>query len=315
MSSTDIYEFEDSAAAQLPASAESVFDDDVPPAGTPCAGCKSLGHWCPAKCYRGESTALCRSCASGVDCEVVASKLRAAQVAESGEIVLQRFDQPPMPCRSIPVAPGSAVQAAPAASAARLPYTPDPEALRMPKQEVQRERYARPLPQLPPVRIVGKARKLPAPRIAAPRRVNPLRLPEPKKVEEVASVSEFNEVTEEIKEQIRNAPASESNAALAKRLNIAQHNIYYHRKGKGSPSAKAGDAAKDPEPTHCGPSTAIDIVGVAERVHAMAPGTAAARVPESITVSVTLTPAQLDGWFMRLSLAEKAKIALDNITF
>lgn len=82
---TDIFEFDDQAepveieraeiepvslgAALIEAAIEAVIaaiDDDVPPAGTACAGCKSLGHWCSAKCYRGEDTPLCRACADGM---------------------------------------------------------------------------------------------------------------------------------------------------------------------------------------------------------------------------------------------------------
>src|ERR1700735_4621536 len=207
MSTADIFDFDENAPDRAPALPGSAFDDDVPPAGTPCAGCKSLGHWCPAKCYRGESTALCIPCANGVDCQVVVAKLNAAQGWESDEFVLERFDRPPAPCRSISVASGLAVQTAPVANVARLPYTPDPEALRMPKQEIKRERYARPLPQLPPVRIVGKPKEIPDPEAEAAREIVPVRAPELEKSEGVKAMPQFNEITDAVKEQIRNAPA------------------------------------------------------------------------------------------------------------
>lgn len=324
MISTEIFELDDSAAAPLPAALD-VSDDDVPPAGTPCAGCKSMSHWCPAKCYRGESTALCRACANGVDCDVVIAKIRAAQISESGDIVIERFERPPAPCRSITIAPGLAVQAKPAAAATGLPYTPDPEALRMPKREMQRERYARPVPQLPPVRIVGKPKELPAPKVETPWNIETVRLPEPKKSEGAKVVTQFSKVTEAIKEQIRNAPKSESSADLAVRLNIAPHNIWYWRNGKHAQPArtiKAAQPSKPAKPVPSRPSTssnAIDIVDVAQRLHAMGPAPAPVPVPapevEGITVSVVFTNAGMDAWWNRLTLAEKAKIALGNITF
>ncbi len=169
MSSTEIFEFEEEAASQLPAVAGGVFDDDVPPAGTQCAGCRAMGHWCAAKRYCGESKALCLPCANGVDCDVVTALRRAKQISESGEIVLDRFDRPPAPCRSIRVAPGVVVQTKHALTAAHLPYTPDPAVLRESKREIQRERVARPLPQLPPVRVMGKPKELPEGVKAMPR--------------------------------------------------------------------------------------------------------------------------------------------------
>ncbi len=94
------------------ASAELVDDSDVPPAGTPCRGCRGLGHFCPAKCYRGESTALCRACANGVDCEVVAVKLRREEEILLGiaDPQLARFDHPASAPRDVtPVDPAKLI--------------------------------------------------------------------------------------------------------------------------------------------------------------------------------------------------------------
>lgn len=294
MSSTEIFDFDDSGVERVPSFLDGAPDEDVPPAGTPCAGCRKMRHWCAAKCYRGEATALCLACANGIDCDVVTALRRAKQISESGEIVLDRFDHPPPPCRSIPVAPGM-LPPKPAPAAARLPYTPDPEALRMPKREIQRERYARPLPQLPPVRIVGKPKEL---------------------QEGEKAMRQVSAAIEELKNQIRNAPPGESAADLAKRLNVPVWKIYQYRDKKAAPAPtpKASTPKQATKPAlakaaPAKPSTAIDIVGVAERVHAMAPASAP---EESITVSVTLTADGLEKWFSGLSLADKAKILLGN---
>lgn len=49
------------------------FDaDDRPPAGTECAQCRQLDHYCPAKGYCGEYP-LCLACGGGVACEQLAA--------------------------------------------------------------------------------------------------------------------------------------------------------------------------------------------------------------------------------------------------
>jgi hypothetical protein len=63
------------------------FDEgDRPAAGTACAGCRLLGHWCPAKGMCGE-TALCLSCGRGEVCGQALSveKMRSGLGAEMFE--------------------------------------------------------------------------------------------------------------------------------------------------------------------------------------------------------------------------------------
>lgn len=73
------------------------YEEDVPPAGTACAGCRRLGHYCMAKRYCGESSALCMACATGEDCSVVTARRK------TEEQLLERFDMPAGECRSLPL--------------------------------------------------------------------------------------------------------------------------------------------------------------------------------------------------------------------
>ena len=69
------------------------YEEDVPPAGTRCAGCRD--HWCAARCYRGNETPLCLGCANGVDCDVI----RARRMTE--DELLGRFNSPATDVRDV----------------------------------------------------------------------------------------------------------------------------------------------------------------------------------------------------------------------
>jgi hypothetical protein len=109
---TDILDFEDEVspaavievapAPELEADQADLIDwDDVPPAGTACAGCKSLGHWCAAKCYRAIDSPLCVACANGIDCAVVLARLKREEPRWMAEITPEKFDTPAGPVRNV----------------------------------------------------------------------------------------------------------------------------------------------------------------------------------------------------------------------
>jgi hypothetical protein len=306
--SDQLFEFGDHAqlasAVTREEAEQSLFSDDVPPAGTPCAWCGSFGHWCQAKrLFVGDGVMpeapVCIACSEGRDCSVVAARLK------TEEQVLSRFN-----------APAGVVRNVTPADPAKRVVVEKPEVRRsvsgrelgasakaVPLQGMSRRERYEPIVERPKPEVASiVVREVKAPAL----------VPAPKAEEAMPQVVAL---TEEIKEKIRTADPAEAAAALAKRLNIKPHLVYYWRERFAviaarttKPAAKQTKLAKTP---HRGVS--IDIVGVSERIHAMAEP--AAPVPETIeaNVSITVNTSRLDAWWQALPAATKAEIALASI--
>lgn len=331
---TDIFEFDDQAepveieraeiepvslgAALVEAALDialGAIDDDVPPAGTACASCKSLGHWCAAKCYRGEDTPLCRACADGVDCSVVAAKLRRVEEDFFVAMLPGRHDNPVSPVRNVtPVDPAKRV------------VVPTPEEL---KRNFTGRAVGVDAPDMRSMPAAQERQLIVKPKrerlmLTAPAEVEsePIE-PEAdeKEVEKESEPMAFATVTEAIIDEIRKASLGENNSELGRRLNIHNATVFYYRKKfkkeSSSPRLPAvkKTAAKKTAPKKKAALTiqggaSIDIVGVAERIHAMAPASSGA-----VTLSVTFTDAGVDAWWAKLSLVEKVKLVVANVVF
>lgn len=347
---SDVLAFVDEELVPAPADWQECFvDDDVPPAGTACQGCKLLGHFCAAKCYRGESSTLCLACANGVDCPVVRSKpkLESFFIAE---LEPARHDNPASPVRNVtPV------------DAAQRVVAPDPPMVRrnsnglalgtdacgrestepLPTARVEKRPTERYIPaELDGLTFAESGNKITL-RAKPAALLLPVSTDGPEvqkerdapltKVERVGKPMAYATMTEAIKDEIRRAPESENNSDLGRRLNVGNATVFYWRnklkaaalKQSAKAARRAGQpVAKAKEPQVIEGSGAgvagvsIDIVGVAERVHALGPVETATRASsEAITVSVTFTHAGVDAWWARLSLAEKVKVTTSNIVF
>lgn len=79
-------------------------DEDVPPAGTPCAPCRAGGHFCQTKKWAGKTdVALCDPCAFGVDC----ARFAAVKLVTEGsdEFVFESEPMQPAPPPVISIQP------------------------------------------------------------------------------------------------------------------------------------------------------------------------------------------------------------------
>lgn len=316
MSSVNIFEFGD---AELPTLDELVtpaleasplreadaedFDwgDDVPSAGTACAWCKALGngHWCQAKRFWGQGrTPICAPCGDGEDCSVVASR------SKGEEELLTRFDHSASPVRVIALADGVERVVIEARRRRLLDYEPSAAALQMAKREPARERY-----QPPAAHSVAKSV------FEAVLDTGPA---VPEKVGKVMG----QRLTESQLQKIKDAPAGESASQIARRLGInmkaCSHHLTRFRKARAKgldaplylsigrkPMSERGLAPK----VAVSRPNAIDIVGVSERIHALA--TPAAPTIEGVAgeARISISSDRLDAWWGRLTPAKKAELA------
>jgi hypothetical protein len=134
------------------------FDEgDRPAAGTACAGCRLLGHWCPAKGMCGE-TALCLSCGRGEVCGQALSveKMRSGFGAEMFEAEVGSGSGE---CRTIAIADADrVVEETAAVSDWAIKASLDPENLKRGLKGRQ------PAPLLPRTQKERKAAKVKKPR-------------------------------------------------------------------------------------------------------------------------------------------------------
>ncbi|MFC5861066.1 hypothetical protein ACFPT7_02040 [Acidicapsa dinghuensis] len=265
--------------------------DDVPPAGTACVPCRSMGHWCAAKCYRGSDEPICRACANGVDCDVVRAKLRGIEKDLMEELGPVRPDHPVAPVRRIPIDPAHRVVKE-AAPVRRLPYEPMPGAVSTPKAKPRIERHGQ--------NVLSKA---------SPTTPDEF-------TEECVKQPTF--LTDEQLEAIRIAPASETTAALARRLGINEPACWYQRDKfrQQRAAVKAGyltpKAASKPSKS----ATKLPKAAQAPVALTAAPAPRPAPTPEDaqcIEIAVRFTPLGVDAWWSTLSLAAKAKIVAANL--
>jgi hypothetical protein len=304
------------------AAIEVVKDEDVPPAGTRCAGCKGLGHWCQAKCYRGESTALCLACANGVDCDVVEAKLKREHELRCGigEPELARFDRPASAVRDVtPVDP------------AKLIAKPDGD-------EVHRNWDGRQIgislagirnfkggektpPVFPDAKPVARVAAEPvAPQAASVVQECRTEVAQPAQITQIEEKamkkqSPPTQFTDAQLEAIRTAPVSERNTDLAKRLGLKEGVVWYQRMklrrqlsagGQSTAVAKKTAAKKVALRQENTRGVPIDIVDVSERLHALE-----TPLPQTIDAQLPVPElSRLDAWWARLPAAKKAQLVL-----
>jgi hypothetical protein len=292
-------------------------DDDVPPAGTACVGCRGLGHWCQAKCYRGMETPMCWACAEGVDCEVTLRRLRRVEAdwmpemeRESSATSAVRDVTPVDAAKRVVVdrPPGSLMPYRVRAGAIRIKQLKQPEMVR--------ERY----PALP----AGTERRVREAATAARRAAV---MPEPEveaaievaKEEEVMPIGVRTAVSAEQIEAIKAAPATMGHKELGLKLGLDRQFVDRKRRElgiavalrRGKPRAEGKDAGKRGRP-----AGGVVLSGVVDI------GARDANLKQALDVGprdakglVTLSIAQerLNAWWGKLPVERKLALLLAEV--